>query len=106
MARLRNERVPLEVCPSSNVVLGLVPSLPAHPLPALVDAGLVVTLNTDIPAITGRTLSAEYAAIRDTFGCTDEELGGFARAAVDASFAPPETKARVHRDIDAWLATD
>ena len=104
LARLRDERVPLEVCPSSNVFLGLVPSLAAHPLPALVDAGLVVTLNTDIPAITGRTLSEEYAAIRDTFGCSDDELAAFARAAVDASFGSPETKARLHRDVNAWLS--
>ena len=106
MARLRDEQVPLEVCPSSNVVLDLVPSLAAHPLPALVEAGLVVTLNTDIPAITGRTLSAEYAAVRDAFGCTDAELAGFARAAVEASFAPPGTKTRLRRDIDAWLSSD
>jgi len=104
VARLRDERVPLEVCPSSNVVLGLVPSLAAHPLPALVDAGLVVTVNTDIPAITGRTLSTEYAAVRDAFGCTDDDLARFARAAVDASFAPPTTRARLHEDITAWLS--
>jgi adenosine deaminase len=104
VSRLREQRVPLEVCPSSNVVLGLVPSLAEHPLAALVEAGLIVTLNTDIPAITGRTLSAEYAAVRDTFGCTDEELAGFARAAVDASFAPPATKTRLHGDIATWLS--
>jgi adenosine deaminase len=106
VARLRDERLPLEVCPASNVVLGLVPSLAAHPLPALVEAGLVVTLNTDIPAITGRTLSAEYAGVRETFGCTDEELAGFARAAVDASFALAATKTSLHRDINAWLSAD
>jgi adenosine deaminase len=105
VARLRDERVPLEVCPSSNVALGLVPSLAAHPLPALVSAGLVVTLNTDIPSVTGRSLSAEYAAVRDTFGCTDEELATFARAAVDASFAPAATKAELHRGIDTWLSS-
>jgi adenosine deaminase len=104
VARLRDEHVPLEVCPSSNVILRLVPSLAAHPLPALVDAGLVVTLNTDIPAVTGRTLSAEYAAVRDAFGCTDDDLAHFARAAVDASFAPPSTKTCLHDDITTWLS--
>jgi adenosine deaminase len=102
VARLRAERVPLEVCPSSNIALGLVPSLDRHPLPALVEAGLAVTLNTDIPLVTGRTLTAEYTAVRDTFGCTDTELVTFARAAVDASFAAPATKDRLHRDITAW----
>jgi adenosine deaminase len=103
VARLRDERVPLEVCPSSNVTLGLVPSLAEHPLPALVDAGLVVTLNTDIPLVTGRTLTAEYVAVRDAFGCTDAELATLARAAVDASFAPDATKDGLRRDIAAWL---
>jgi adenosine deaminase len=104
VARLRDQRVPLEVCPSSNVVLGLVPSLAAHPLPALVEAGLVVTLNTDIPSVTGRTLSAEYAAVRDTFGWTDEDLGHVAHAAVDASFASPATTSELHRAVDDWLS--
>ena len=104
VASLRDRRVPLEVCPSSNAALGLVPSLAAHPLPALVEAGLAVTLNTDIPAVTGRTLSAEYAAVRSAFECSDEELAAFARAAVDALFAPPATKAELHRDISGWLA--
>jgi adenosine deaminase len=104
VARLRDERVPLEVCPSSNVALGLVPSLAAHPLPALVEVGLVVTLNTDIPSVTGATLSAEYAAVRDTFGCTDEDLARFAHAAVDASYAPPPTKTDLHHATESWLS--
>jgi adenosine deaminase len=104
VARLRDRRLPLEVCPSSNVALGLVRTLTEHPLPALVEAGLVVTLNTDIPLVTGRTLSAEYAAVRDAFGCTDTELADVARAAVDASFAPAPTKQRLHEGITGWLA--
>jgi adenosine deaminase len=103
VARLRDERVPLEVCPSSNVLLGLTPSVAEHPLPAMVEAGLVVTLNTDIPAVTGRSLSAEYAAVRRAIRSSDSELATFARAAVDASFAPASTKAELRRGIDAWL---
>jgi adenosine deaminase len=104
VAELRDRQVPLEVCPSSNVALGLVPSLAAHALPALVDAGLTVTLNTDIPSVTGRTLSEEYAAVRSTFGCTDAELATLARAAIDASYAPPALKANLHRDVTTWAA--
>jgi adenosine deaminase len=103
VSRLRDEQVPLEVCLSSNVVLGLVPSLRAHPLPTMVEAGLVVTLNTDIPAVTGRSLSAEYAAVREAFGWSDSDLAALAHAGVDASFAPMPTKADLHRDIDTWL---
>lgn len=100
---VRDRRIPLEVCPSSNVALGFAPSLAEHPLPLLRAAGLLVTLNTDIPAMTGATLTGEYLAVRDTFGDTDADLAGLARNAVDASFAPLETKHRLHDEIDGWL---
>lgn len=103
VAELRDRRVPLEVCPSSNVALGLVPSLADHPLPRMVAAGLVVTVNTDIPSITGRTLTDEYAAIRSTFGGGDAELADLALAAVESSFAPDRTKRRIRAGIQGWL---
>jgi adenosine deaminase len=103
VAELRERAIPLEVCPSSNVALGLVDSLATHPLPALRDAGLVVTVNTDIPAIIATSLTREYQHIRDTFGCGDEAIADLARASIDASFAPQPTRARLHREINAWL---
>ncbi|MCO1576090.1 adenosine deaminase [Crossiella sp. SN42] len=103
-AEVADRGIPLEVCPSSNVTLGLVPNLAGHPLPDLLAAGLVVTLNTDIPNFTGTTLTEEYQQARDTFGLTDPQLADLARDAVDASFAPATTKAALHRDIDAWSA--
>jgi adenosine deaminase len=105
VAELRERAIPLEVCPSSNVALGLVESLPAHPLPALRDAGLIVTVNTDIPALVATSLSREYQHVRDTFRYDDHTVADLARAAVDASFASPATKASLHRDINAWLQT-
>ena len=104
-ASLAASRIPLEVCPSSNVVLGLVPSLAEHPLPRLVAAGLVVTLNTDIPSVTGTTLTDEYRQAREVFGYSDASLAGFATASVDASFASSETKARLRQEISDWLST-
>jgi adenosine deaminase len=95
--------VPLEVCPSSNLVLGLVSSLAEHPLPRLRAAGLTVTISTDIPNLTGTTLSVEYQRIRDTFGWDDAVLAELNHAAIDASFAPPATKHRLHRATDDWL---
>jgi adenosine deaminase len=86
------------------VALGLAPSLPEHPLPRLRDAGLLVTLNTDIPLITGTSLTEEYARTRVAFGYGDEVLAELARATVDASFAPATTKERLRREIAAWLA--
>nr|WP_205615883.1 adenosine deaminase [Streptomyces harenosi] len=99
VAELRRERVPLEVCPSSNVLLGLVPSLAEHPLPRLVEAGLMVTLNTD-----GETsLTAEYRRAREVFGFDDAALARLARASAEGSFAPPEVKERIGAEIDRWL---
>lgn len=103
VAELRERAVALEVCPSSNVALGLVPSWDAHPLPRLIAAGLAVTLNADVPACIGTTLTAEYARTRAVFAFDDEALAGLARAAVDASFAPIDTAERLRHDIDAWL---
>ncbi|MFD9892402.1 adenosine deaminase [Amycolatopsis sp. NPDC059027] len=105
VVRVRDEGIALEVCPSSNVTLGLVPSLAEHPLPRLIDAGLTVTLNTDVPSVTGTTLTDEYARARTTFGYDDATLANLARASFDASFAPAATKKAAHADIDAWLAT-
>ncbi|MEW9555616.1 adenosine deaminase [Nonomuraea sp. NPDC050783] len=100
VAELRERGVPLEVCPTSNVLLGLVPSLAGHPLPRLRAAGLAVTVNTD-----GETaLADEYARLREVFGYGDRELAELARASIDASFAPPEVKTRLRGEVDAWLA--
>jgi adenosine deaminase len=104
VAEVRDRAIPLEVCPSSNVTLGLADSLAAHPLPRLRDAGLVVTLNTDIPSIAGTTLSEEYARVRDAFGYDDEVMAEFARASIEASFAPAGTKERLLGEVEAWLA--
>ena len=102
VAELRARGVPLEVCPSSNVALGASASLASHPLPRLLEAGLVVTLNTDIPATIGTNLTQEYSRVRDTFGLDDRVLADLALASVDASFAPERTKVRLREAINGW----
>ncbi len=102
---VRERGVPLEVCPSSNVTLGLAGSFAEHPLPRMREAGLVVTVNTDIPSIAGTTLTEEYSRIREAFGYDDAVLAELAKATAGASFAPPELKERMEQEIDAWLAT-
>ncbi|MFA1549294.1 adenosine deaminase [Actinomadura chokoriensis] len=103
VAEVRERGIPLEVCPSSNVALGFAPSLDAHPLPRLLEAGLVVTLNTDIPTLINTSPTAEYTRVRDAFGYDDATLAALARNAVTASFAPATTKAGLRKAIDAWL---
>jgi len=65
---LRERQVPLDVSPSSNVCLGVVPSLAGHPLPRLLAEGLFVTINSDDPSIFNTTLTDEYLRIAETFG--------------------------------------
>lgn len=103
VAELRDRAVPLEVCPSSNVALGIVASLAEHPLPRMLVAGLVVAVGTDVPDATGRTLSDEFALLRDTFDLTDADLAALNLAAVDASFAPAAAKADLRRATADWL---
>jgi adenosine deaminase len=103
VAEVRDRGIPLEVCPSSNVTLGLAGSFRTHPLPRLREAGLAVTVNTDIPMIAGTSLTEEYARIRTAFDYDDTILAGLSRATVEASFAPAATKERLLRATDAWL---
>ncbi|HTF09232.1 MAG TPA: adenosine deaminase [Asanoa sp.] len=99
VAEVRERGIPLEVCPTSNVALGFAPSLAAHPLPRLRAAGLAVTINTDIPEMVHTTVREEYAAAAREFGWTVTDLADLARASVDASFADPATKARLHAGL-------
>jgi adenosine deaminase len=103
LAEVRERAIPLEVCPSSNVALGLAESMSSHPLPRLRDAGLVVTVNTDIPSVTGTSLTQEYSRVREAFGYDDVVIADLASAAINASFAPEATKKRLHEGTRAWL---
>jgi adenosine deaminase len=74
MQHLRDNDIPLEICISSNVATGAVPSLAAHPVRRLFDAGVPITLNTDDPAMFGTNLSREYQIAADSFGFSQNEL--------------------------------
>jgi adenosine deaminase len=102
--RLAELGIPLEVCPSSNVATGVYASLDVHPFPTLRDAGVVVTLNSDDPAMFGSWVCDEYRVARDVFGYGDAELADLATASVRASFADDDVKQRVLGEIDAWIA--
>ncbi|NQX13461.1 adenosine deaminase [Microbacteriaceae bacterium VKM Ac-2855] len=105
VARLVAERMPLTVCPLSNVRLKGVERMTLHPLPAMLAAGLVVTINSDDPAYFGGYVDDNYRAIADAFGWGPSELAALAHASVDASFAEPPRIRELHAEIAAWLAT-
>lgn len=102
--RLRRERVPLEVCPTSNVCLGLYPDVAHHAFDRLRRAGLELSVNTDDPALFGTTMSRELLALREAFGYTPDELAGFTLAAVRHSFLPPAEKESLAARLRAEIA--
>lgn len=99
-------QIALEVCPSSNVATKVVDTIDAHPLPRLIDAGLVVTLNSDDPTMFDSPLLGEYEVARQAFGMDDETLAELARAGVRASFADAALKDELETQIDGWLKED
>jgi adenosine deaminase len=100
VAELAERGVVLECCPTSNVVLGVFDSYEAHPLPALRDAGVKVTLASDDPPYFGASVGGEYAVARERFGWDDAELRAITRTAIEASFAEPELRAALLRRVD------
>ena len=85
----------LECCPTSNVVLGVYPGYAEHPLVALRDAGVKVTLGSDDPPYFGASLAGEYAVAREEFGLSDEELRGLTRTALEAAFLQEDVRERL-----------
>jgi adenosine deaminase len=96
--------VALEVCPVSNVALGVYSDLSSVPLPTLLEAGATVALGADDPLLFGSRLLGQYAAMRAAHDLTDEQLAELARMSVRASSAPEAVKNRLLAGIDAWLA--
>ncbi len=90
---LAERGIPIEVCPTSNYLTGAAPADRPHPMGALADAGVIVTIDADDPALFGTTLVDEYAFVERTLG--RERLLAFAENAIGASFADSATKARL-----------
>lgn len=88
LAHLEERRVVLDVCPTSNVCTGAVPSLAAHPLRRLYDAGVRITINTDDPIFFHTTMNAEYMLAAHRFGFSAAELADLSLKTVDAAFLP------------------
>jgi adenosine deaminase len=101
--RLAADEVTLDVCPTSNALLGVVGSLADHPLPRLLAAGVRCSIGADDPLLFGPGLLAEYETARRVLGLDDEGLAEVARASLEAAAAPPELVAAGLRRIAAWL---
>lgn len=105
IARLRDERIALEVCPTSNVRLGVASSLADHPLARMLEAGLVVTLNSDDPPMFGTSLAQEYRETVATMGLSAEQAVGLARSGIRSAFLGDAEKAALQAEVDAVVAS-
>jgi adenosine deaminase len=102
--QLAEAGITLEVCPASNVALGVAATPAEVPLVKLLRSGVSVALGADDPLLFGSRLTAQYELARGVHGLTDAELAELARMSVRGSVAPAEIKAGLLADIDAWLA--
>ncbi len=104
VGRLRDEQIPLTVCPLSNVALRVVDALEAHMLPAMLEAGLRVCLNSDDPAYFGGYIDDNLEAVRRELGLSDAQMATLARNSFDACFAPDDAKERWKAEVDDYAA--
>jgi adenosine deaminase len=102
VARLAEERIPLTVCPLSNVRLQATPDLRDHPLLRLDAAGVRITVNSDDPAYFGGYAGQNFTAVRDALGLTADQVRRFARTSIESSFAAAARKDELLAELDQW----
>jgi adenosine deaminase len=105
VAYLQERQLPLEVCPTSNIRLGVYPSYASHPLRRLWDAGLLLTVNSDDPPMFGADLVHEYEVLVDHFGFTADELERVSLNGIRASLLLAAEKVCMEREFRAEFAS-
>lgn len=101
LSELRDQGIVLEVCPGSNVALGVYPSLSHHPVHLLSEAGVLVTVSTDDPPFFHTTMTKEYENLERVFNWDEDRFLDLARTSARAAFCDDETRARIIERIDA-----
>ncbi len=104
VAHLADAGITLEICPASNVALGVYPTAEAVPVRALFEAGVPIALGADDPLLFGSRLLDQYESARHVHGFTDAELAELARMSVRGSAAPSDVRQGLLADVDAWLS--
>ncbi|MFD7893931.1 adenosine deaminase [Streptomyces sp. NPDC059743] len=104
LAHLAEHRIPLEVCPTSNIATRAVADLDEHPIKAMVEAGVLVTVNSDDPPMFGTDLNQEYGVAARLLGLDERGLADLAKNGVEASFLDAPGKERLATEIDTYTA--
>ncbi len=100
MKRLAENKIPLEICITSNLQTKAEESLTAYPLKTLIENGVIVTINTDNPTVSGTTMRKELELAKESFSLSNEDIKKLLLNAADASFADDETKAWLKEEIE------
>ncbi|MCP9483710.1 adenosine deaminase [Shimia sp. CNT1-13L.2] len=101
VAELVARQITLEVCPGSNVVLGLYPSFAAHPIQRLREAGVRVTVSTDDPPFFHTTMRREYDMLAEAFGWEEDDFRAINLTAAEAAFCDEDTRARIKKKLES-----
>ncbi|MEU5424611.1 adenosine deaminase [Streptomyces olivoreticuli] len=104
LAHLAEHRIPLEVCPTSNLATRAVTDLERHPIKEMVAAGVLVTVNSDDPPMFGTDLNREYGVAARLLDLDARGVAELAKNAVEASFMDPAGKAALRAEIDSYTA--
>lgn len=104
VALLRDTRIPLEVSPTSNVLLGVFPSIAEHPINRLIEAGLIITVNSDDPPMFNTTLTNEFLVCAQTFGWSFDLLQQLTMNALEVSFLPEKGKLMLRENFAQQFA--
>ncbi|MGN6722592.1 MAG: adenosine deaminase [Marmoricola sp.] len=102
LEQIAERQITLEVCPASNVSLGVYRDVSAVPLRALTDAGAQIALGADDPLLFGSRLADQYEIARSIHGFDDAEIAGLARGSIRGSRAPESLKNTLLAEVDAW----
>ncbi|MFF3395292.1 adenosine deaminase [Streptomyces sp. NPDC002669] len=105
LAHLAEHRIPLEVCPTSNVATRAVTDIEQHPIREMVRAGVLVTINSDDPPMFGTDLNNEYAVAARLLDLDERGLAALAKNAVEASYLDPAGKRTLAAEIDTYTAS-
>ncbi|MGB7859068.1 MAG: adenosine deaminase [Acidimicrobiia bacterium] len=102
--RLVRDQVPLTVCPMSNLALKVVPAMAEHPLPTMIEAGMMVSVNSDDPAYFGGYVLENYQQVSAELGLESDSLSVLARNSIVSSFLDPESKKPLLAELDDVLS--
>ena len=101
---LREKRVPIEMCPISNLRTGVVSDISRHPIRVFFDRGLLVSVNTDDPRMFGTSLESEYLSLAEHQGFRLDEIRRLVENAIDSTWAGEPIRARLRSEVSDWAS--